>query len=69
MCVHSEVAFFPLSSHNCFETFFIDLGDAWKNGPRKEKIICSTSGKLHCVPDAGEGDDFLAEKFVPDLFV
>ena len=40
-----------------------------KNGSRKEKRICSTSGKLHCVPDAGEDDDFLAEKFVPDLFV
>lgn len=40
-----------------------------KNGTRKEKRICSTSGKLHCVPDAGEAEDFLAEKFVPDLFV
>lgn len=69
-CVYIQKSpFFPLSSHNCFETFFIDLGDVWKTVQEEEKRICSTSGKLHCVPDAGEAEDFLAEKFVPDLFV
>ena len=38
-----------------------------ENGSRKEKRICSTSGKLHCTFDAGEDEDFLEEKFIPNL--
>ena len=67
MCVHSESRFCPFNSYNCFETFLL-IYLKRENGSRKEKKNLFNVRQIAlCLVDAGEDDDFLVEKFIPNL--